>query len=69
MTVKIQDSSDKGKKYTKSKALKYEVGVYHTNSDNEKLDLIAKFRCYGDALRFATFISNGNVYFAAVVIR
>ena len=69
MTVNINDISDKGQKYTKSKALRYEVGVLHTESDSEPLDVAAKFRCYGDAFRFAKHIAEGNVYFAAVVIR
>lgn len=67
--IKIQDSSDKGMKHTKSKALRYEVGVYHTDFHSEKLDIAAKFRCYGDALRFAQHVANGNVFFTAVVIR
>ena len=69
MTVEIRDLSDKGRKQTKSKALKYEVGVLHTASEDEPLDVPAKFRCYGDAWRFAKMISEGNVYFHAVVIR
>jgi len=69
MTVKINDISDKGQKYTKSKALRYEVGVLHTGSDDETLDVSAKFRCYGDAWRFAKMLSEGNVYFAEIVIR
>ncbi len=69
MTVTIRDISDKGLKYTKSKALRYDVGVLHTEADNEPLDVAAKFRCYGDAWRFAKMLSEGNVYFAAVVIR
>lgn len=67
--ISILDGSDKGLKITKSKALRYDVGVLHTGSDTEQLDVAAKFRCYGDALRFAQHIASGNVYFAAVVIR
>ena len=69
MTVKINDISDKGQKRTKSKALRYEVGVLHTVFDDEPLDVAAKFRCYGDAWRFAKMLSEGNVYFSEIIIR
>lgn len=68
--TEIRDISDKGRK--PSKRLKYEVGVYYSDRDMEDgtgLDVVAKFKAYGDAVAYANQILNGSFWFAGILIR
>jgi hypothetical protein len=60
------DLSDKGRK--EGKKLRYEVGVFWAQNQDEP-EIVAKFRCYGDAFAFATKLQVAPVYKYQVVIR
>ena len=67
MAGQIRDISDKGRKQTKR--LKYEVGLFYAANNQENPDVVAKFRCYGDALLFATTLKNAPVFYEEILIR
>lgn len=57
--VKILDISDKGRK--QGKLLRYEIGYYckpNPEQSEESPEIVAKFKRYGDAFRFAQMIAN-----------
>lgn len=68
MTKKpILDRSDKGRKM--SGRLRYEVGVFHTQRDDEKPVIVAKFQAYGDAYAYAIGLKNAPVFYEEIIIQ
>lgn len=57
--TRIRDISDKGR-HKQGKAMRYEVGYYckpNPEESDEQPEIVAKFRAYGDAYRFALLIA------------
>jgi hypothetical protein len=52
-----------------SKKLKYEVCLFHTKSEDEIPEVMAKFKFFGDAYGYADRLASGNCYYEAVLIR
>jgi hypothetical protein len=43
--------------------------VFHTESPDEELTILAKFRVLGDAWFYANHVAQGNVWYQQIVIR
>lgn len=68
--ITINDISDKGNNASMGKRLKYEVGVFHKENDNNEVsEIYAKFKHYADALFYAESIARNNYYYKKIVIR
>lgn len=70
MAIPIHDLTCRPHK--EGKRLRYEVGVIHRECDLEDwraVEVEAKFRRYGAAMLFAKAVSEGNMYYAGVVVR
>lgn len=72
MTIKIIHAVPKKLEGRTFKTFKFQVGVFHKPLDlelSEEPEIMAKFRCHGDALVYANHLSHGNVYYSAIIVR